>query len=73
MGGMYISGANIDTKNTSSNDIIAKYGVHKGTHATDRGSVHPLNLSLPPSQTEKKPYANQLLHLEELEKSRQRK
>lgn len=66
-----INGTTIDTKNSSitQEDILASYGVHEGTHATDRGSSSSLNPHAPAGQTERKPYANQLQYLKELEEN----
>jgi hypothetical protein len=48
-------------------DVIASVGVHEGTHATDRGSSASLNPKATMEQTEKKPYANQILFLQQIQ------
>lgn len=63
-GKMNISGTQINTAVTPVDDIMASYGVHEGTHATDRKSSFSLN---PGGDAEKTPYENQLLHLKQLE------
>lgn len=70
-GKISINGTNVDTKTTSINDIMASFGVHEGTHATDKGSSRSLNPNLPPEQIEKKPYQNQLLHIKQLEEKQE--
>jgi hypothetical protein len=64
-----INGVNFDTKSGSitMEDIIASFGVHEGTHATDRGSSSSLNPKETSEQVEKKPYANQLLYLQQIQ------
>jgi RHS repeat-associated protein len=66
-GKINIHGKDVDTKTTSINDIMASYGVHEGTHATDRKSSSDLNPKASTEEIEEKPYANQLLYLKQLE------
>jgi hypothetical protein len=66
-GKMDINGTTVDTKKTSVDDIMASFGVHEGAHATDKGSSTFLSPNKTKSEIEQKPYANQLLHLKQLE------
>lgn len=66
-GKMSINGTNVDNKTFTTDDIISSYGVHEGTHATDKGSSRSLNKGKDPKEIEKKPYENQLRYLKELE------
>jgi hypothetical protein len=66
-GKIMIGGQVFDTKKTPIADILASFGVHEGTHATDKGSSRSLSPKLTNEQIEKKPYANQLTHLKQLE------
>lgn len=64
-----IGGVTFDTKSggVTLEDIIASFGVHEGTHATDRGSSASLNPKATTEQTDKKPYANQILFLQQVQ------
>jgi hypothetical protein len=68
-GRLSINGTNVDTKTTPIEDIMGSFGVHEGTHATDRGSNSNVSPKAPPGSTEIKPYANQLLHIQQLQQS----
>jgi RHS repeat-associated protein len=64
-----INGVTFDAKagSITMEDIIASFGVHEGTHATDRGSSSSLNSKATTEQVEKKPYANQILFLQQVQ------
>ena len=70
-GKIIINGQTVDTKDVSVADIMASFGVHEGTHATDRGSSRSLNPKKSDIDIEKKPYKNQLKFINELEKKKQ--
>jgi hypothetical protein len=70
-GKISINGQTIDTKNMSVTDILASFGVHEGTHATDKKSSSALNPNSSSADIEKKPYENQLNFINELEKKKQ--
>lgn len=65
-GKISIGGQVIDTKNVSISQIMASFGVHEGTHATDKSSSSSLNPKASKAEIEKKPYENQLKFLGEL-------
>jgi hypothetical protein len=70
-GKITINGQVVDTKDVSIADIMASYGVHEGTHVTDRKSSRSLNPKGSNEEVEKKPYENQLKFINELEKKKQ--
>lgn len=66
-GKLAINGTTVDSKNTPVDDIMYSFGVHEGTHATDPASNRSLNPKATYDEVEKKPYANQLLYLQQLQ------
>lgn len=70
-GTISINGQNVDTKDVSIADIMASFGVHEGTHVTDRNSSSNLNPKASKASIERKPYANQIKFIDELEKKKQ--
>lgn len=66
-GKIMIAGKLVDVKNTPLGDILSSVGVHEGTHATDKGSSSSLSPNSTKAETERKPYENQLKHLQQLE------
>lgn len=70
-GKMVIGDKEVDTKNGFSiADILVSFGVHEGTHVIDRKSSRSLNPKASEADIEKKPYGNQVQHLNELEEKR---
>jgi|GEM_PF-3057730 len=64
-GRMMIGGQLVDTKDISLENIMYSFGVHEATHATDKNSSS--DLAPKGTNTEKNPYANQLLYIQQLE------
>lgn len=70
-GKVVINGQTVDTKDVSITDIMASFGVHEGTHVTDRKSSSSLSPKASKADIEKKPYDNQLKFINELKKKKQ--
>ena len=65
-GEISVGGKILTSKDFTLSNVIASFGVHEGTHSTDKKSSSSLNPKASKIDIEKKPYENQLKFLNEL-------